>query len=78
MSVQVELYKYEHGEYGEGVNTADCGSVMLGFESLYSPHILKLIQTIYSLFFWISVKSFGDFQLILKTLLLCNYIIIYI
>ena len=39
VSVQVELYKYEHGEYGEGVNTADCGSVMLGFESLYPPHI---------------------------------------
>lgn len=28
-----------YGEYGEGVNTADCGSVMLGFESLYSPHL---------------------------------------
>ena len=30
-----------YGEYGEGVNTADCGSVMLGFESLYSPQICK-------------------------------------
>lgn|GEM_PF-1524068 len=27
-----------YGGYGEAVNTADCGSVMLGFESLYSPH----------------------------------------
>lgn len=31
---QIILY----GGYGEVVNTADCGSVMLGFESLYSPH----------------------------------------
>lgn len=27
-----------HGGYGEGVNTVDCGSIMLGFESLYPPH----------------------------------------
>ena len=26
-----------YGEIGEGVNTADCGSVMQGFESLISP-----------------------------------------
>ena len=31
---------YMYGGYGEAVNTADCGSVTLGFESLYSPHIL--------------------------------------
>ena len=37
-----------YGEYGEGVNTADCGSVMLGFESLYSPH---LKNTVLGLFF---------------------------
>ena len=28
-----------YGEIGEGVNTADCGSVMQGFESLISPHM---------------------------------------
>lgn len=27
-----------YGGYGEGVNTVDCGSIMLGFESLYPPH----------------------------------------
>ena len=31
-----------YGVYGEGVNTVDCGSIMLGFESLYTPHILLL------------------------------------
>ncbi len=29
---------FVHGGYGEGVNTVDCGSIMLGFESLYPPH----------------------------------------
>ena len=28
----------QNGDIGEGVNTADCGSVMQGFESLMSPH----------------------------------------
>ncbi len=28
------------GGYGEAVNTADCGSVMRGFEPHYSPHFL--------------------------------------
>lgn len=28
------------GEYGEVVNTADCGSVMQGFDPLYSPQML--------------------------------------
>ena len=29
-----------HGDYGEVVNTADCGSVMRGFDPHYSPHIM--------------------------------------
>ena len=34
-----KLVTYDiYGGYGEVVNTADCGSVTLGFESLYSPH----------------------------------------
>lgn len=32
-----KLVAYDYGGYGEVVNTADCGSVTLGFESLYSP-----------------------------------------
>ncbi len=32
------LCTFVHGGYGEGVNTVDCGSIMLGFESLYPPH----------------------------------------
>ena len=28
----------EYGGYGEAVNTADCGSVIQGFDPLYSPH----------------------------------------
>ena len=27
-----------YGGYGEVVNTADCGSVIQGFDPLYSPH----------------------------------------
>lgn len=29
---------FEDGDCGEVVNTADCGSVMRGFEPLQSPH----------------------------------------
>lgn len=41
-----------NGEYGEVVNTADCGSVMRGFESHYSPHqkSIGLIQIVSDLF----------------------------
>ena len=41
-----------YGEYGEGVNTADCGSVMLGFESLYSPHIEINLRTLWFVSFY--------------------------
>ena len=41
------------GEYGEGVNTADCGSVMLGFESLYSPHFFCKRRAVVKLLFYV-------------------------
>ena len=37
MSVMTQLF----GTIGEGVNTADCGSVMQGFESLIVPQLVK-------------------------------------
>lgn len=32
------IIHHANGDCGEVVNTADCGSVMRGFESHYSPH----------------------------------------
>ena len=40
-----------YGEYGEVVNTADCGSVTRGFESHYSPHS-KFIDLLFRRFFY--------------------------
>lgn len=52
MSVMTRLF----GTIGEGVNTADCGSVMQGFESLIVPHF-----EISSLPLFCNGKLFFDF-----------------
>lgn len=46
----IDKITMQFGEYGEGVNTVDCGSIMLGFESLYSPHIVYKIDSYESIF----------------------------
>ena len=44
-------YRAFDGEIGEVVNTADCGSVMQGFDPLISPHKGIESETFVSLFF---------------------------
>ncbi len=39
----------QNGEFGEVVNTADCGPVMRGFDSHISPHCEKIVA--YATFF---------------------------